>query len=180
MIIERDGASRLTLDAIARESGISKGGLMHQFRTKEAVLKALLDHQIAYFEDFYRGYMDEHAASQSQPQLAAQIATLREFLARPHSVDFAIIGAAAHEPGLLSMSQKIDAARAEAIKAEAADPDLAILRWAAARGLAITSLLGMCPVSPEERDRLFDRLMDDARWTALADAAPAGRKGEDR
>ena len=37
-IIARDGPGRLTLDAIARESGISKGGVMHQFRTKEAVL----------------------------------------------------------------------------------------------------------------------------------------------
>lgn len=186
-IIARDGANRLTLDAIARESGISKGGLMHQFRTKEAVIRALLEHQIAYFEDFYRGYLAEHASSQSHPQLAAQIATLREFLARPHSVDFAIIGAAVHEPSLLSKNQKIDAERLEAIKAEATDPDLATLRWVAARGLALTSLLGICSVSPEERDRLFDRLADDSQWNALSEAgrpqgatSTAAREDKDR
>jgi len=30
-IIARDGPGKLTFDAIARESGMSKGGLMHQF-----------------------------------------------------------------------------------------------------------------------------------------------------
>src|SRR6266436_1598840 len=55
-IIARDGPGRLTLDAIARESGLSKGGLMHQFRTKEGVLKALLERQMAHFEEFSTRY----------------------------------------------------------------------------------------------------------------------------
>ena len=42
-ILERDGPGKLTFDAISRESGISKGGLMHQFRTKGDVLNALMD-----------------------------------------------------------------------------------------------------------------------------------------
>ena len=45
-IIARDGPGRLTLDALARESGLSKGGLMHQFRSKQAVLLALIEHQL--------------------------------------------------------------------------------------------------------------------------------------
>src|SRR5438445_7766724 len=93
-IIARDGPGRLTLDAIAQESGISKGGLTHQFRTKEAVLKALLEHQIEYFQDFSRKYLGEHGSSQAEPHLAAQIATLREAIAQPHSVAFALLGAA--------------------------------------------------------------------------------------
>jgi AcrR family transcriptional regulator len=46
VIIARDGPQRLTLDAIAREAGISKGGLMHQFGNKTAVIRALLENQI--------------------------------------------------------------------------------------------------------------------------------------
>lgn len=172
-LIARDGPGRLTLDAIARESGISKGGLMHQFRTKEAVLKALLEHQAEYFADFSRAYMAEHAAKQAQPHLAAQIATLREALAEPHSVAFAIFGAVAQEPSLLSITRESDAKMIEAVKAEAADPDMAMLRWAAARGLAVTSLLGFCPLTGEERERLFDRLADDRQWSGLTET-PGG------
>lgn len=166
-IIARDGPGRLTLDAIVRESGVSKGGLMHQFRTKEAVLKALLERQIAYFENFSQKYLAEHGAGQKQPNLAAQIATLREALPEPHSVAFALVGAVAQEPSLLSMTREIDAKRLEAIKAEAPDPDLATLRWMAAQGLVMSAVLGICPVPEHERARLFDRLMDDRKWTGM-------------
>ena len=162
-IIAIEGPGRLTLDAIARESGISKGGLMHQFRTKEAVLKALLERQTEYFEDFSRSHMAESDAP--QPHLAAQIAALREATDTPRSVAFAVLGAAALEPGLMSVTRDVDAKRLAAIKAEAADPDLAVLRWVAAWGLALTTMLGLSPLSEDERRRLFDRLLDDRKWT---------------
>jgi AcrR family transcriptional regulator len=40
----RDGILGLTLDAVAREAGISKGGLTHHFRTKDELISALLEH----------------------------------------------------------------------------------------------------------------------------------------
>lgn len=176
-IIARDGAGRLTLDAIARESGMSKGALMHQFHTKEAVLKALLEHQVAHFEAFSRRYLEEHAGTLPQPQLAVQIATLREAVASSQPVALAILGAVAQEPNLLSITRDDDAARLEAIKAEAPDPDLALLRWAAAQGLALSSLFGLSPLPPADRERLFDRLLDDAQWTPRTGSeAPKKRK----
>jgi len=170
-IIARDGPGRLTLDAIARESGLGKGALMHQFRTKEAVLKALLEHQIDYFADFSRAYMAEHGAGQSEPRLAAQIATLRETLVEPHSVAFTIFGAVGQDPGLLAITRESDAEALAAITAEAKDVDLALLRWEAARGLAVSALLGFCPLGEEERDRLFERLLDESRWSGFAEGS---------
>ncbi len=171
-IIARDGPGRLTLDAIARESGISKGGLMHQFRTKEAVLKALLEHQIDYFEEFSRGYKAEFGPAHAQPILAAEIATSREAITKSQSVAVAMLGAIAQEPTLLSIPRAIDAEKIAAIQAESADPELATLRWLAARGLMTTAMLGICPLSPEERERLFARLLDDQQWSALEIAKP--------
>lgn len=166
-IISRDGPGRLTLDAIARESGLSKGGLMHQFRTKEAVLKALLDHQITYFDDFSRRYIAKNSVNRSQPELAAQIATLREAIIKPHSVVFALLGVMAENPDLLTVTREINAKKAQAIKSEATDPPLALLRWAAAWGLALTSMLGYSSLSDKERDKLFERLLDDKQWASL-------------
>ena len=166
-IIARDGPGRLTLDAIARESGISKGGVMHQFRTKGAVLKALLDHQIEYFEKFSKDYLAELGEEQPEAQLSAQIATLREVATNPNSVAFAIVGALAEEPGLLSVTREREVEKIEHMKGEAADPDLAMLRWAAARGLALSALFGLYAFSEEERERLFDRLLDNRQWAAF-------------
>ena len=178
-IISRDGPARLTLDAIARESGMSKGGLTHQFPTKEAVLKALLEHQIEYFGDFTERYLAEAGAASAQPKLAAQIATLREAIAQPHSVALAILGALTQDPGLLSQTRAASGKTVDAIKTEAADPQLALVRWAAAQGLTLMTLFGLNPLTDPERDQLFDHLLDDRRWTGLAQskekpaAAPA-------
>lgn len=176
-IIARDGPGRLTLDAIAKESGISKGGLMHQFRTKQAVLRALLEHQVAYFDDFSQRYIAQHEGTVSQAHLAAEIATSRETIAKPHSVALALIGAVAEEPGLMSITRTKDAQKVAAIKAEADDPDLALLRWSAGRGLAFSFLLGLCPLSKAERERLFARLLDDRQWSALSEDNPPEKKG---
>ncbi|MGB8602714.1 MAG: TetR/AcrR family transcriptional regulator [Rhizomicrobium sp.] len=166
-IIARDGARRLTLDAIARECGISKGGLMHQFHNKEAVLKALLEHQISYFDAFSTQFRQETGAS-PESNLTAQIATMREATERPNSVAFALLAILAEEPGLVTPIREINAQQIAEIKAEAADPDLALLRWVAARGLLLGTLLGLDAFTPDEQARLFDRLLDSSRWTAHA------------
>ena len=171
-IIARDGPARLTLDAIARESGMSKGGLTHQFPTKEAVLKALLEHQIEYFADFTERYLAEAGTASAQPQLAAQIATLREAITQPGSVALAILGALTQDPSLLSQTRAASGQTVDAVKAEAADPQLALLRWAAAQGLTLMSLFGLNPLTDQEREQLFDRLLDDRRWSALAESKP--------
>jgi len=166
-IIAREGVGKLTLDAIARESGISKGGLLHQFRTKEAVLKALLEHQMAYFAEFARQYREAHAEGQASPNLALEIAKSRELLTHPSSVAFAVGLVVAQEPALMAEPRARTAADLERIRAEAADPDLAVLRWAAARGLALSAQLEISPLPQEEMRRLFARLADDSQWTAL-------------
>ena len=179
-IIARDGAGKLTLDAIARESGISKGGLMHQFRTKEAVVTALLERQTAQLEALAQKYIEDHGAGKTNPQLAAHIATSRQVITGPaYSLSFAIFGLLAQEPGLLAISRERDAGRLAAIRAEAADPDLATLRWLAARGLVQTALAGPSPLSLEDQERLFERLLDDSQWPAPEKPAarPPRRRG---
>src|SRR6202040_4136156 len=96
----RNAVIQAALAIIARESGISKGGLMHQFRNKEAVIKALLEHQIQHFGDFSKRYLAENGSA-PQPHLAAQIATLRETLTGQRAISLAILGAGAPEPRLL-------------------------------------------------------------------------------
>lgn len=135
-----------------------------------------------HFDGIGRQYLADHGAALAQPELAVRIATSREALAGPNAVAFAIMGALAEEPGLLSPVREVDAAAVEAIRAEAPDPDLAVIRWLAARGLVTTAMMGICPLSDAERDRLFDRLLDDRQWAVPPEAAaepastPAKRK----
>ncbi|MGI5200308.1 TetR/AcrR family transcriptional regulator [Spirillospora sp. CA-108201] len=44
------GADAIRLDAVAAEAGVSKGGLLHHFRSKQALLEGVLDRLVERFE----------------------------------------------------------------------------------------------------------------------------------
>lgn len=62
LCVER-GLSALTLEAVARRAGVSKGGLLHHFPSKQGLLEALSDELLA---DFGRR-IDAHAAEDPEP-----------------------------------------------------------------------------------------------------------------
>jgi AcrR family transcriptional regulator len=50
-VVVRDGARNLTLDAVAEQSGISKGGILYHYRTKEDLAAAMVERSCAWFDD---------------------------------------------------------------------------------------------------------------------------------
>ncbi len=49
-VIRQEGAMALTLDAVAKEAGVSKGGLLYHFPSKDALVRGLLEYQLDAFE----------------------------------------------------------------------------------------------------------------------------------
>lgn len=45
-VILRDGIASFTLDAVAAEAGVSKGGLLHHYPTKDRLIETLVSRQI--------------------------------------------------------------------------------------------------------------------------------------
>jgi len=163
-ILAREGVGGLTFDSLSRESGISKGGLLHQFGTKHGVLSALLEHQRIHFDQVARDYLAKDGTSLTEPTLSAQIAMYRESATQPHSVARAILAALVESPNLLADIKAADEATMKTLEDEATDLDLSLLRYFAASGLAFRSLLGLSTVSDSMRDRLFERLLDERSW----------------
>lgn len=166
IILTRDGPGGLTFDALSRESGISKGGLLHQFHTKADVLKALLAYQEESFDSFAKNFLATKGDSLREPTLSCQIAVTRESINQPHSVARAVLAALVEDPALLSNVRDRDAVGVRKIRSEAEDADIALLRLFAARGLAYTTLLGLSPLADRQRERLFKLLLDEDRWTS--------------
>jgi AcrR family transcriptional regulator len=50
-VVAQDGVRNLTLDAVAARSGISKGGLLYHFRSKEDLAAAMIERSIAWFAE---------------------------------------------------------------------------------------------------------------------------------
>ncbi|WP_233809016.1 TetR/AcrR family transcriptional regulator [Paraburkholderia sp. HP33-1] len=163
-ILTREGIGGLTFDSLSRESGISKGGLLHQFRNKHGVLRALLERHREQFEQIAREHLAAGGAARVEPVLSAQIAIFRESINQPHSVARAVLAAMVESPALLDDLKTEDAAKMEQMQAEAKDLELSLLRYFAASGIAFNSLLGLSAMPDTLRDRLFDRLLDDEKW----------------
>jgi AcrR family transcriptional regulator len=60
-VIAEGGAQRLTLDAVAKKAGVSKGGLLHHFPSKNALIAALLERLYARFEALTVAYYEAEA-----------------------------------------------------------------------------------------------------------------------
>lgn len=167
-ILGREGVKGLTFDALARESGISKGGLLHQFRTKNGVIKALLDCQKQEFDRVADRYLARESTSKTEQALAKQIVTYKAASNQSHSVSRALFAAIVENPDLLHDTSEFYATSMKQMQDEAIDSELALLRYFAASGLMFNVLLGLSPISKAARDRLFDRLIDNGNWQAVA------------
>ena len=49
-ITVREGVSRMALDAVSREAGVSKGGLFYHFPSKDALIASMIERFIERFE----------------------------------------------------------------------------------------------------------------------------------
>lgn len=52
-VVRERGASHVTLDAVAEAAGLSKGGVLYHFQTKEAMLVALVQRLVDTFRSVY-------------------------------------------------------------------------------------------------------------------------------
>ena len=50
-VVLNNGAVQLTLDSVAEEAGVSKGGLLYHFPTKDALIEELLGAYLRGFDD---------------------------------------------------------------------------------------------------------------------------------
>lgn len=58
-VAQTEGALALTLDAVARAAGVSKGGLLHHFPGKDTLIEALLNQLFSDFEARVNDYAEQ-------------------------------------------------------------------------------------------------------------------------
>jgi AcrR family transcriptional regulator len=155
-VVRRDGAGALTLDAVAAEAGVSKGGLLYHFKTKRDLLDAMLEGWVEEFaaeiaaaeegKGFAHGYV---AASDISTWAAGERAT-----------EFGLLAAMVDEPATLEGVRARYAAWQEQLAAQSADPVEATVARLAADGLWLNDLLGLAPPAGELRKRVMARMLD--------------------
>ncbi len=139
-LITRDGAPSLTLDGIAREAGMSKGGLLYHFENKEALLSALLDLAVTVL----KGTVAETGEPGAQARTAFD-AAVKETRSGGEALA-GVTAALSSQPALLSALREPAKALQKRAERDGIDPAVSTLVRLAADGLRYGALLGYAPV----------------------------------
>ncbi len=153
-VVRRDGVANLTLERVAAEAGVSKGGLLYHFATKQELVVALLDDTLVRADDSLR----ELTASDEPGAFArAYLEFVRSGEHRESGARQGIFASAALDEGELAPAQKQFAAWQERlVRDDGIDPTAALLARVVGDGLWLIDLFGLAPPSDDQRSALID------------------------
>src|ERR1051325_6046950 len=75
-VLAEHGSQGLTLAAVAAEAGVSKGGLLYHYATKDALLTAMIERLIAAFDELVASYRLERPGWYTRAYVEATFAVL--------------------------------------------------------------------------------------------------------
>lgn len=157
-LILREGVVNLTLETVAKEAGVSKGGLLYHFPSKEALVGGLMAHQLEHFDAELRA--SERAGDGNL--LRAYLETSLDPHSPSRGLEAALFAAVLLNPDLLTPLRERYRVLQREITAGARDPTRATLIRLAADGLWLTDLLGLGAPTGHEREALLALMREEA------------------
>lgn len=160
--IAAKGASGFTLEAVAAAAQVSKGGVLHHFRSKEALAVAMVNRSLEAFE----AAVDAMATTLTGPAPWAraflQVSLFAVESAPAGASDRRLIffGAAALEPALMAPVQLRYAAWSRRLETDVSDPVLAATVRAVADGCWWADVFRLAPPDHEVRTAIVRRIDD--------------------
>ena len=182
-VVVESGATHLTLDAVAKSAGVSKGGLLYHFPSKEALLEGML---ARHFEDIdaevsrrvasgsrrtARG-VRQRVGRPGKPSRAdffsERVRVLLESHAGRPAFGVAVVAASAENPEHMAVCRAKYRALLDEFAKLPGGFERTALVLLAVQGLLLAELLHLSPYTPEERSRLvkaLQRAADQCRST---------------
>lgn len=159
VVCER-GAGHLTLDAVAERAGISKGGLLYNFPTKEALLKAMLSKLLDRVD---ADRAEEQAAPLRAGEVAADLkgfvrAGFREVDER-RRVSGALLAAGANDPLLLAPVRAWHEGHFREFRQGKRHPMRVLMLMLAMDGLWLNEVLQTAAFRPEMKQALMEEML---------------------
>ena len=146
-VVLRDGVGHLTLEAAASEAGLSKGGVLYHFPTRDGLVAAMVARIIEQFDDDIASYLPGPGTPEaSLPGAYARAyvrATLEPVTPGEERLGAALLAAAAAEPELVVPLQEAAARWQARLVDDGLDPTRATLIRLACDGLWLCGLFGL-------------------------------------
>ena len=160
-ILISDGYSSVTLEAVARDASVSKGGLLYHFPSKVAMLSGLIDRLTEMAEEEFR-----EAEEGDEGVVRVFLRTSLPQSTEERELYWAVIAALRTHDELpeeaVTKVQGTFTRWGEMLHEAVADPVLAEVILRAGDGLYMSAIAGMPQPSPEMNQRMIDRLVEMA------------------
>lgn len=158
-IAHREGVANLTLARVAEKANVSKGGLLHHFASKQALIAALLTDNL----ESANQQLEQLAAENGRDRGAFAQAYLDYVRTGQHSTGTAasVFAAAALDDGDLGPARAMfENWQERLIVDDLISPETALLARVVGDGLWLIDLFGLAPPTPEQREILL-KLVED-------------------
>ncbi len=159
LIAARNGVSNLTLEAVAQEAGVSKGGLLYHFPAKSALITAIVER----LGDRCESRQATEIAADPQPTGAFTRAYLAVRSSSPEPdrepVHTAILAALGTDPQYLDPIRKRVATWQAKMESDGIDPVIASIVRLAIDGLMLCRLLKIPVPERELREKVIAKLI---------------------
>ncbi|WP_188192688.1 TetR/AcrR family transcriptional regulator [Nonomuraea sp. SYSU D8015] len=158
-VLLTEGAESLTLEAVARRAGVSKGGLFYHFRTKQALVAAMVERLTKAFDDALAAAGDR-PGDYLRAYVAATIPERHTTSAAADRVTAALLAGVLVDPaGLEPLRERYSAWQAR-LADDGIDPAAATAVRLAVDGWWAARLLGLEAPGPELHERTRRYLME--------------------
>ena len=150
----REGAGKVTIESVAREAGLSKGGVLYNYPSKKALLAGLLDQMLTAHRELFERLPE----NQSSRTLRGHLETIVQTEGVDDDLSMAILAAAASDPQLLDPLRKELTGDIERILSETQDAPAAMIAALAIQGLRFQRLLKLPDGGADLKRRVVERL----------------------
>lgn len=157
-IVARNGASHLTIDGVARESGLSKGGVLYHYPSKHALLQGMMEKML----DELTSKSAEARQADNASELVAHIRSLSNRSPQERATSLALLANAAEAPSLLDAARPFVKERVAKIREESIDEELSLILFLASEGIRFMDALNLLPLSGSEERAIYTRLQQMA------------------
>jgi AcrR family transcriptional regulator len=165
-VIARQGAQDLTLEAVAKSAGVSKGGLLYHFPTKAALVQAL----VAQAVDEVDSFLDAAVAADASPGAFSRayvgVTVAPDDSGAGATLATALLATAASDPHLLQPLRDAYERWNDALRADGLPAGTALVIRLAADGWWLAHITGLGTLAPQEDVLVTRTLLDLAGGSA--------------
>ncbi|WP_096187223.1 TetR/AcrR family transcriptional regulator [Evansella halocellulosilytica] len=156
-IVSEKGIFNLTLEATAKEAGISKGGLLYHFPSKEALVQGMVDHLVNNYQQKIANNVEDDPLEKGAWTRAFLNVTFNQGYPN-NDMTSGLLAAKAVKPELLEPLHKAYEDWQHNIENDGLDPiDATIIRLAA-DGIWLSDLLETYQIEEDQKRAVYKRL----------------------